>query len=761
MGEFGPILLVTLVLTSRHPVHEALILVAFIALAVFTGVVAVRSAPKGWGVVERTLEGSGQLGVRLAVVLIFGLVALATELGLDLLLGGFVAGMITRLALRGREVAIFESKLTAIGYGFLIPFFFVVSGMAFDAEGLVTSPGALAKLPLFVLFFLLVRGIPALLLYRRELGRRDRFALGVLLRHGASPRRRDHDDRPRAPRHARDHGDRARRRGDHLHARLSPDRPASAARAPPGAGGDTRNPVSLRRVSPDRRPRPDRKPPHRRARRRSTGRSTGSAARASTRRACSARSWTRTRAATSASPPTTRTRGGSSSTSRTRTSSSRASSLRTGSARSPTSCRSTGPGELSGRHRLVRWVHVVRGRDGVRRRGRAALRLRTRAPPRAPGQERSALRDAGAHGRALDDHAARADSHRRANPPDVSRRASRRRFVIEPVEEGDDPAAVQPARRPRISCARQSRTGAPGSRSPTTAAAGARWCSARRSRSSCSPTSRPAQSSRRRRRACPSRSAARGTGTTATRGSATRPSRSTRLLLLGFKDAAEQFMEWLTDRFREVKAGEVDRLRVMYRVDGSSDLEEEELDHLEGYCGSRPVRDRQRGGHPAPARHLRRADRRDLRPQQVRRPHLLRRLGRIPRRRRPAVRDWDQPDEGIWETRGGRKDFVFSRLQSLGRDRPCLQDRRPAQPARRRLPLARRPRPHPCADPRAGLEREEEGVRPVLRSGRARRFAADDAAGQVRRADRPALALDARRDQQGARDRQPRPPLQP
>ena len=145
MGEFGPILLVTLVLTSRHPFHEAVILVAFIALAVFTGIVAVRSAPKGWGVVERTLEASGQLGVRLAVVLIFGLVALAAELGLDLLLGGFVAGMITRLALRGREVAIFESKLTAIGYGFLIPFFFVVSGMAFDAEGLFTSTGALAS----------------------------------------------------------------------------------------------------------------------------------------------------------------------------------------------------------------------------------------------------------------------------------------------------------------------------------------------------------------------------------------------------------------------------------------------------------------------------------------------------------------------------------------------------------------------------------------------------------------------------------------
>jgi Kef-type K+ transport system membrane component KefB len=178
MGEFGPILLISLVLTSRHPAHEALILIAFVALAVFTGLVAVRSTPRGWAALERTFESSSQLAVRLAVVLIFGLVALATELGLDLLLGGFVAGMITRLALRGRDVAIFESKLTAIGYGFLIPFFFVVSGMGFDAKGLVTSPGALAKLPLFAAMFLVVRGVPALLFYRRELGLRDRFALG-------------------------------------------------------------------------------------------------------------------------------------------------------------------------------------------------------------------------------------------------------------------------------------------------------------------------------------------------------------------------------------------------------------------------------------------------------------------------------------------------------------------------------------------------------------------------------------------------------
>jgi Kef-type K+ transport system membrane component KefB len=178
-AEFGPIVLVTLVLSTGHPLHEALILVFFVALAVVTGILAVRTAWRGWALIERTFESSSQLGVRLAVVLVFALVALASELGLDLLLGGFVAGMITRLALRGRELHVFESKLTAVGYGFLIPFFFVTSGMAFNADELFTDPVALLKLPLFVALFLIVRGVPALLLYRGVFTLRDRTALGV------------------------------------------------------------------------------------------------------------------------------------------------------------------------------------------------------------------------------------------------------------------------------------------------------------------------------------------------------------------------------------------------------------------------------------------------------------------------------------------------------------------------------------------------------------------------------------------------------
>ena len=176
-GEFGPILLVTLILSGSQPLHEALILILFVALAVLTGLLAVRSAWKGWPLVERTFESSSQLAVRLAVVLVFGLVALAAELGLDLLLGGFVAGIITRAALRGREVGVLESKLTAVGYGLLIPFFFVTSGMNFDLDALTSSASGMLKLLLFLALFLVVRGTPALLLYRGALAARERLAL--------------------------------------------------------------------------------------------------------------------------------------------------------------------------------------------------------------------------------------------------------------------------------------------------------------------------------------------------------------------------------------------------------------------------------------------------------------------------------------------------------------------------------------------------------------------------------------------------------
>ena len=175
-GEFGPVLLVTLFLSTDHPLHEAVILFAFVVLAIGVALASIGLAWRGWPALERTFETSSQLAVRVTVVLVFGLVLLASKIGLDVLLGGFVAGLITRMALQGHELRVFESKLTAVGFGFFVPFFFVTSGIAFDLDAL-GSASALLKLAMFFGLFLVVRGAPALLLYRRVFDLRDRSAL--------------------------------------------------------------------------------------------------------------------------------------------------------------------------------------------------------------------------------------------------------------------------------------------------------------------------------------------------------------------------------------------------------------------------------------------------------------------------------------------------------------------------------------------------------------------------------------------------------
>jgi Kef-type K+ transport system membrane component KefB len=178
VGEFGPILLLTLVLSTQSAVHNALILIAFVVLAVAVALVAVRSAGRTIPVFERTIEKSSQLAVRWIVVLVFALGLLASDLGLDLLLGGFAAGLITRQVLSKQEVPSFDSKLTAVAFGVFVPFFFVVSGMRLDVDALFASVSGVAKVALFFVLFLVVRGTPALVLYRRVLPlREDRMAL--------------------------------------------------------------------------------------------------------------------------------------------------------------------------------------------------------------------------------------------------------------------------------------------------------------------------------------------------------------------------------------------------------------------------------------------------------------------------------------------------------------------------------------------------------------------------------------------------------
>ncbi len=177
-AEFGPILLLTLVLSTQSSLHNALILLAFVAAAARRRMhIASRGRTVRW--LERTLEASSQLAVRWVLVLTFGLALLAYRLGLDLLLGGFATGVIVREMLRTRELPGFESKLSGIAFGVFVPFFFIVSGMSLDITAFA-SPAGILRTILFLLLMLLVRGLPALILYRHDLNARSRGALALL-----------------------------------------------------------------------------------------------------------------------------------------------------------------------------------------------------------------------------------------------------------------------------------------------------------------------------------------------------------------------------------------------------------------------------------------------------------------------------------------------------------------------------------------------------------------------------------------------------
>lgn len=118
----------------------------------------------------------------MAVLLVLLLVYLAFKLGLDVLLGAFAAGIVVRLFTTGtnrEDSEVVRSKLEAIGFGFLIPIFFIVSGIDFDLHILIHRPSALLRLVLFLVLLLVVRGAPVFLVYRQPLRRAERVSLAL------------------------------------------------------------------------------------------------------------------------------------------------------------------------------------------------------------------------------------------------------------------------------------------------------------------------------------------------------------------------------------------------------------------------------------------------------------------------------------------------------------------------------------------------------------------------------------------------------
>lgn len=181
VGELGPILVLTLLLSAESETSEqAIVLAGFFGVAAVIALVASGVVGRTGHLLERSLHTSGQLLLRLTIALLLALVTLASSLGIDVVLGAFLAGIITRFALLRQDITVFESKLEAVGFGFLIPFFFIRSGMSLDLSALTSGTDLLLRVPLFLVGFVLARGLPILVLYRSRCGLRDRLSLALL-----------------------------------------------------------------------------------------------------------------------------------------------------------------------------------------------------------------------------------------------------------------------------------------------------------------------------------------------------------------------------------------------------------------------------------------------------------------------------------------------------------------------------------------------------------------------------------------------------
>ena len=168
VADFAAVLLLSLLFSGGDTTTGARValLAAFVTL-----VVVVASAVRWSGrskrlgdVLVRLQDTTAEIRVRAAMLLLLAFVVLAERFGLESILGAFMAGAVVGMLDRGSTThPQFRTKLDAVGYGFLIPVFFVASGLRLDVEGLVDSTDALARVPVFVAVLLLVRGMPALL----------------------------------------------------------------------------------------------------------------------------------------------------------------------------------------------------------------------------------------------------------------------------------------------------------------------------------------------------------------------------------------------------------------------------------------------------------------------------------------------------------------------------------------------------------------------------------------------------------------------
>lgn len=184
VGEFGPLIAISLFLSGRRLGVAAIVLIAF-ALVTAVGIWLALRLPRGamHGFVNTTLHTSGQFAIRVVFLILCALLALSIVLDLDMLLGAFAAGIIWRLIMRDasehdREAV--ESKIEGVAFGFLVPVFFIYTGVTFDLASLLAQPILFLLLPLVLVVLFVVRGLPSMLAAPKGSTTRERLSIALL-----------------------------------------------------------------------------------------------------------------------------------------------------------------------------------------------------------------------------------------------------------------------------------------------------------------------------------------------------------------------------------------------------------------------------------------------------------------------------------------------------------------------------------------------------------------------------------------------------
>jgi Kef-type K+ transport system membrane component KefB len=184
IADFGAIILLSIFFSGEGGTGSTLLLLGCLVALCLVVYMVVRGAERSMRVREdllRLQDTTAQIRIRAAFVLFVGFAAIAETLGLEAILGAFMAGAILSLVDQDRAMTHpeFRRKLESIGFGFFIPVFFVTSGVRFDLDALTASASNLLMVPIFLAALVAARGLPALL-YRRALGTRRAAIAGLM-----------------------------------------------------------------------------------------------------------------------------------------------------------------------------------------------------------------------------------------------------------------------------------------------------------------------------------------------------------------------------------------------------------------------------------------------------------------------------------------------------------------------------------------------------------------------------------------------------